>query len=149
MKARPHNIDEKEVTVKRAVDKESPELSSCHLCEFSTLELKPSKAKQRLRSHHSSHHVEPAPPSSPCQQDATPAPTSSPSMEELSQSVHPFSAHEEDPQPTSPLPPHQEARSQPANPSAQQGDAPKPDASSCPDTVVNEGEQYIYSGHHL
>ena len=67
----------------------------------------------------------------------------------LSQSVHPFSAHEEDPQPTSPLPPHQEARSQPANPSAQQGDAPKPDASSCPDTVVNEGEQYIYSGHHL
>ena len=29
MKARPHNIDEKEVTVKRAMDKESPELSSC------------------------------------------------------------------------------------------------------------------------
>ena len=71
----------------------------CHLCDFVTDELKPSKANQRLRSHQTSHHAKSVPPSSQ-------------SQELHSHPVHPSSCQLVHSQHVSPSSPIQEVYSQ-------------------------------------
>ena len=63
----------------------------CHLCDFVTLELKPSKADQRLRSHRNSRHANPVHPSSCQEVHRSPVPPSLPLQKDPRQPVTPSS----------------------------------------------------------
>ena len=87
----------------------------CHLCDFVTQKLKPSKAEQRLRSHHSSQHA--SSPSSP-RHEVHSQPVSSPSPQKQEDHSRPVlcshASLEVHNQPVfSPSPQQQEDHSQP------------------------------------